>query len=94
MHKVKTTKTLYDGLNEQPNLLGKINPKCVLSYIYPARGLKKIQIGLFLTQCFLEYAEFQFIFVLREKQMEESGILFWAYFTKKQSLVFIVSVHK
>ncbi len=33
--------TIYDGLNKQPNLLGKINPKCVLSYIYPA------QIGLF-----------------------------------------------
>ncbi len=43
---------IYDGLNKQPDLLGKINPKCVLSYIYPA------QIGLFLTQCFLEYAEF------------------------------------
>ncbi len=28
--------TLYDGLNKEPNLLGKINPKCVLSYIYPA----------------------------------------------------------
>ncbi len=26
--------TIYDGLNKQPNLLGKINPKCVLSYIY------------------------------------------------------------
>ncbi len=44
--------TLYDGLNKQPNLLGKINPKCVLSYIYPALGLKTTQIGLFLTQCF------------------------------------------
>ncbi len=32
--------TLYDGLNKQPNLLGKINPKCVLSYIYPDLGLK------------------------------------------------------
>ncbi len=37
--------TIYDGLNIQSNLLGKINHKCVLSYIYPA-------------QCFLEYAEF------------------------------------
>ncbi len=44
--------TLYDGLNKQPNLLGKTNPKCVLSYIYPALGLKTNQIGLFLTQCF------------------------------------------
>ncbi len=52
--------SIYDGLNKQPDLLGKINPKCVLSYIYPA------QIGLFLTQCFLEYAEFFFIIVLRE----------------------------
>ncbi len=46
--------TIYDGLHKQPDLLGKINPKCVLSYIYPA------QIRLFLTQCFLEYAEFFF----------------------------------
>ncbi len=44
--------TLYDGLNKQPILLGKINPKCVLSDIYPALGLKTTQIGLFLTQCF------------------------------------------
>ncbi len=46
--------TLYDWLNKQPDLLGKINPKCVLSYIYPALGLKTTtnQIGLFLTQCF------------------------------------------
>ncbi len=49
--------TLYDGLKKQPNLLGKINLKCVLSYIYPALGLKTTQIGLFLTQCFLEYAD-------------------------------------
>ncbi len=46
--------TLYDGLNKKTNLLGKINPKCVLSYIYPALGLKTTQIRLFLTQCFLE----------------------------------------
>ncbi len=26
--------TIYDGLNKQSNVLGKINPKCVLSYIY------------------------------------------------------------
>ncbi len=66
MHKVKRKKniiiqtnqpirwvksTLYDGLNKQPNVLDKIIPKCVLSYIYPALGLKT-------TQCFLEYAEF------------------------------------
>ncbi len=46
--------TLYDWLNKQIDLLGKINPKCVLSYIYPALGLKTTtnQIGLFLTQCF------------------------------------------
>ncbi len=36
--------TLYDGLTKQPNVLGKINPKCVRSYIYPT-------LGLFLTQC-------------------------------------------
>ncbi len=40
--------TLYDGLNKQPNLLGKINPKCVLSYIYPALGLKTTQIGFYI----------------------------------------------
>ncbi len=44
--------TIYDGLNKQSNVVGKINPKCVLSYIYPA------QTGLFWTQCFLEYAVF------------------------------------
>ncbi len=43
--------THYDGLNKQRNLLGKINPKCVLSCIYPALGLKTTQIGL---KCFLE----------------------------------------
>ncbi len=32
--------TLYDGLNKQPNLLGKINPMCSVLYL-PA------QIGLF-----------------------------------------------
>ncbi len=37
--------TNYVGLNKQPNLLGKINPICVLSYIYPALGLKTNQIG-------------------------------------------------
>ncbi len=31
-----------------------MNPKCVLSYIYPALGLKTTKIGLSLTQCFLE----------------------------------------
>ncbi len=31
----------------QPNLLGKMNPKCVLFYIYPVIGLKITQIGLF-----------------------------------------------
>ncbi len=41
--------SINDGLNKQSNLLGKINPKCTL---LPA------QIGLFWTQCFLEYAEF------------------------------------
>ncbi len=51
--------TIYDGLNKQPDLLGKINPKCVLSYIYPA------QIGLFLTQCFRVCRVF-FIIVLHE----------------------------
>ncbi len=49
--------TLYDGLNKQPNSLGKINPKCVLFYIYSALGLKTTHIGLFLTQCFLECSE-------------------------------------
>ncbi len=44
----------YDGLNKQPKLPGKINPKCPGSYFYPALGLKTTQIGLFLTQCFLE----------------------------------------
>ncbi len=83
MHKVKTTKTLYDGLNEQPNLLGKINPKCVLSYIYPARGLKKIQIGLFLAQCFLEYAEFKFIFVLRERNKRKKAASFFGLILQK-----------
>ncbi len=29
--------TLYIGLNKLPNLLGKINPKFVLSYIYPVQ---------------------------------------------------------
>ncbi len=51
--------TIYDGLNKQSNLMGKINPKCVLSYIYPA------QIGLFLTQCFLKYAEFVYYCAVR-----------------------------
>ncbi len=61
MHKVKKSKyynknksTQLPGLNKQHSLLGKINPKCVLSYIYPALGLKTTQIGLFLTECFLE----------------------------------------
>ncbi len=36
----KNESTHYDGLNKQPNLLGKINPKCVLSYTYPVLGLK------------------------------------------------------
>lgn len=32
--------THYTGLNKQPNLLGQFSPACVLSYIYPAIGLK------------------------------------------------------
>ncbi len=39
--------TIYDGLNKQPNLLGQINHKCVLSYIYPNNGLKKNKLGCF-----------------------------------------------
>ncbi len=70
--------TIYDGLNKQPNLLGKINPKCVLSYIYPA------QIGLHLTQCFLEYAEFfSLLCCAKLKQMAESGILFFRLILQK-----------
>ncbi len=38
----------YFFLDKQPNSLGKTNPKCVLSYIYPALGLKTTQIRLFL----------------------------------------------
>ncbi len=72
--------TIYDGLNKQPDLLGKINPKCVLSYIYPA------QIGLFLTQCFLEYAEFiSLLCFAKLKQTAESCILFFVLFYKKCS---------
>ncbi len=72
--------TIYDGLNKQPDLLGKINPKCVLSYIYPA------QIGLFLTQCFLEYAEFFSLLCCGKlKQTAESCILFFVLFFKKCS---------
>jgi len=40
----------YAGLNKESNLLGKINPICVLSYIYQALRLKTTQIW-FLTQC-------------------------------------------
>ncbi len=43
--------TLYDGLNKQPPQKMK-TPN--VSYIYPALGLKYTQIGLFLTQYFLE----------------------------------------
>ncbi len=72
--------TIYDGLDKQPDLLGKINPKCVLSYIYPA------QIGLFLTQCFLEYAEFiSLLCCAKLKQTAESGILFFVLFYQKKS---------
>ncbi len=72
--------TIYDWLNKQPNLLGKINPKCVLSYIYPA------QIGLFLTQCFLEYAEFiSLLCFAKLKQTAESCFLFFVLFYKKCS---------
>ncbi len=72
--------TIYDGFNKQPDLLGKINPKCVLSYIYPA------QIGLFLTQCFLEYAEFfSLLCCAKLKQTAESCILFFVLFYKKCS---------
>ncbi len=71
---------IYDGLNKQPDLLGKINPKCVLSYIYPA------QIGLFLTQCFLEYAEFiSLLCCAKLKQTAESCILFFVLFYQKKS---------
>ncbi len=55
--------TLYDGLNKQPNLLGKINPKCVLSYIY--------QIGLFLTQCFLECI----LLLYKNKSLEQNLVI-------------------
>jgi len=44
--KKKLVPGFYSGLNQQPNLLGKINPPYVLSYIYPAL------VGLLLTQCF------------------------------------------
>jgi len=37
----------YAGLNNQPNLPGKIKPTCVLSCIYPALGLKTTQISAF-----------------------------------------------
>ncbi len=71
--------TIYDGFNKQPNLLGKMNPKCVLSYIYPA------QIGLFLTQCFLEYAEFiSLLCCTKLKQTAEKlHSILLSYFTKK-----------
>ncbi len=83
--------TLYDGLNKQPNLLGKINPKCVLSYIYPPLRLKTTHIGLFLTQCFSEYAEFQFIFVLREWKADgrkRHHIFGWLILQKSKDLFY------
>ncbi len=63
--------TLYDGLNKQPNLLSEINPKCVLSYIYPALGVKTDQIGLFLTQCFLECI----LLLYKNKSLEQNLVI-------------------
>ncbi len=42
------------------------------------------QIGLFLTQCFLEYAEFFFIIVLREIKADGRKLhsILLSYFTK------------
>ncbi len=42
------------GKNVYPNQLGQNNPACVLFNIYPVLGCQINQVGLFLTQQFLE----------------------------------------
>ncbi len=74
--------TLYDGLNKQPNLLGIINPKCVLSYIYPAFGLKTTQFGLFLTKCFFRVCRVSVHF------WQKAASYFFGLFYKKAKICF------
>ncbi len=80
--------TLYNWLNKQPILLGRINPKSVLSYIYPALGLKTTQISLFLTQCLLEYAEFVHVCAARkESRRQKAASYFFGLFYKKAKIM-------
>ncbi len=55
------------GFNKHSNLLGKINPKCVLSYIYPVLELKTTQIG-----CFPSFLQFPPL-VNSLKEIQTSG---------------------
>ncbi len=79
--------TLYDGLNKQPNLLGKINPKCVLSYIYPALGVKNNPHWVVFNPVFFSVCRVSVHFCAARMEMERHHI-FMAYFTKKLRFVF------
>ncbi len=62
-----------------------MNPRCVRS----------TQIGLFLTQCFLENAEFvHSCAAWMESRRQKAASYFFGLFYNKQIFVFMVNVHK
>ncbi len=76
---------LYDGLNKQPNLLGKINTECVLSYIYPATGLKRTQTSGFSSfLCCAKGNQHPIFGGAYLKKKSNDLFLFWMYTNKSK----------